>query len=289
LAVLAFVVSGCGNSQTQQTTVKPTDLPVSSVAPSDNSKKLILATTTSVADTGLMEYLKPEFEKDTGYKFDYVAQGSGQALKTAQNGDCDALLVHSPKDETDFVAKGFGVERIPILYNYFVIVGPKDDPAGLLKASSKLTAQDAFKMIAQNKSVFISRNDQSGTNKKELDIWSKSGVKTEGDWYVKSGVGMAQALTMASEKKAYTLSDKGTFLATKDKTDLQIVLGESEDLKNTYSVIAVNSKNNAKINVEGAQEFVKWITSEKTLNLIEGFKKNEYGESLFKNINQKGS
>lgn len=244
------------------------------------NKNLTLATTTSVNDSGLMDYLTPVFEKDTGMKLKVVSQGTGQAIKTGQDGNADVLLIHDKASEEKFVSDGYGVKRIEIAYNYFVIVGPKDDPAGLSK--QKITAADAFKLIEQNKATFISRGDDSGTNKKELKIWKADNITPSGDWYVSAGKGMGDVLTMASEKKAYTLTDKATYLSMKDKLDLQIVVSESEDLLNQYTVIEVNPDKIKTVNKQGADKFVEWITSDKALKMIDEYGKDKYGESLFK-------
>lgn len=244
------------------------------------NKNLTLATTTSVNDSGLMDYLTPEFEKDTGMTLKVVSQGTGQAIKTGQDGNADVLLIHDKTSEEKFVSDGYGVKRIEIAYNYFVIVGPKDDPAGLSK--QKITAAEAFKLIEQNKATFISRGDDSGTNKKELKIWKADSITPSGDWYVSAGKGMGDVLTMASEKKGYTLTDKATYLSMKDKLDLDIVVAESDDLLNQYTVIEVNPDKIKTVNKEGADKFVEWITSDKALKMIDEFGKDKYGENLFK-------
>ncbi|HEX2945493.1 MAG TPA: substrate-binding domain-containing protein [Clostridia bacterium] len=243
------------------------------------NKNLTLATTTSVNDSGLMDYLKPVFEKDTGMTLKIISQGTGQAVKTGEDGNADVLLIHDKKSEEKFVSEGYGLKRIELAYNYFVIVGPKDDPAGLL--SQKYTAADAFKKISDTQSTFISRGDDSGTNKKELAIWKADNITPAGNWYVSAGKGMGAVLTMASEKKAYTLTDKATFLSMKDKLDLQIVVDASPDLKNQYTIIEVNPAKHTAINKGGADRFVKWMTSDKALSMINEYGKDKYGENLF--------
>lgn len=242
---------------------------------------LTLATTTSVNDSGLLGYLKPVFEKDTGITLNVIAQGTGQAIKTGENGDADVLLVHDKKSEEKFISGGFGVKRIELMYNYFVIVGPKDDPAGLKSMADK-NAAAALKQVMDKKAVFVSRGDDSGTNKKELALWTTAGVKPQGDWYVSAGKGMGEVLSMASEKKAYTLTDKATYLSMKDKLDLDILLEDSKDLFNQYTIMAVNPEKNKGVNNEGANEFIKWMTSKKALDLIGEYGQKEYGVSLFK-------
>ena len=247
------------------------------------NKTVTLATTTSVNDSGLMDYLRPVFEKDTGLNLKVISQGTGQAVKTGEDGNADVLLIHDKKSEEKFVAEGFGLKRIEIAYNSFIIVGPKNDPVGILKdPSQKYDAAKAFKKIAETKSTFISRGDDSGTNKKELNIWKALNIKPARDWYVSAGTGMGAVLSMASEKKAYTLTDKATYLSMKDKLDLQIVVNGSKDLLNQYTVIEVNPEKHKGINRKGADEFVKWITSDKALKMIDDYGKDKYGESLFK-------
>jgi tungstate transport system substrate-binding protein len=243
-------------------------------------KNLTLATTTSVNDSGLMDYLKPVFEKATGMNLKIISQGTGQAVKTGQDGNADVLLIHDKASEEKFVSDGYGLKRIELAYNYFVIVGPKDDPAGL--AQQKYTAAEAFKKIAESKSTFVSRGDDSGTNKKELKIWKEDGIKPEGDWYNSAGKGMGAVLSMADEKKAYTLTDKATYLSMKDKLDLKIMVDATADLLNQYTIIEVNPDKHKDINKAGADKFVKWMTSDKALKMIDEYGKDKYGEGLFK-------
>jgi tungstate transport system substrate-binding protein len=242
-------------------------------------KNLTLATTTSVNDSGLMDYLKPVLEKDTGMNLKIISQGTGQAVKTGQDGNADVLLIHDKASEEKFVSEGYGLKRIELAYNYFVVVGPKDDPAGI--ASQKLTAAEAFKKIAESKSTFVSRGDDSGTNKKELNIWKGLNIKPEGDWYVSAGKGMGAVLSMADEKNAYTLTDKATYLSMKDKLGLQIVVDAASDLKNQYTIIEVNPDKLKDINKAGADKFVEWMTSDKALKMINEYGKDKYGEGLF--------
>jgi tungstate transport system substrate-binding protein len=242
--------------------------------------EVILATTTSVNDSGLLEYLKPLFEKDTGLTLKVIAQGSGQAMKTGENGDADVLFVHSKSAEEEFVTNGHGVKRIELMYNYFTIAGPADDPAGI-KGIADGNAAAAFKKIMEKKSSFISRGDDSGTHKKELTIWKAAGIEPSGDWYISAGKGMGDVLMMADEKKAYTLTDKATFLSMKDKLSLEILLENAKDLFNQYTLIQVNPAKHANVNKRGAESFIKWMTKEDTLKKINEFGKDKYGEPLF--------
>lgn len=246
------------------------------------NKNITLATTTSVNDSGLLDYLRPELEKDTGLNVKIVAQGTGQAIKTGEAGDADVLFIHDKKSEEKFVSDGNGLKRIEVMYNYFVVVGPKDDPAGILKEpADKINAASAFKLIQDTKSNFVSRGDDSGTNKKELSIWKSIGATPSGDWYISAGKGMGQVLSMADEKKAYTLTDKATYLSMRDKLELQVVVNAAQDLFNQYTVIKVNPAKHKSINKDGADRFVKWITSEKALKMINEYGKDKYGEGLF--------
>ena len=244
-------------------------------------KAVTLATTTSVNDSGLMDYLKPVFEKDTGISLKVIAQGTGQAIKTGENGDADVLFIHDKKSEEKFVADGNGLKRIEIAYNYFIIVGPKDDPAGV-KGISEKNASSALKQIMDKGARFVSRGDDSGTNKKEINLWKAANVTPKGDWYVSAGKGMGEVLSMASEMKAYTLTDKATFLSMKDKLDLEILLEDSKDLLNQYTVIAVNPDKHEGVNKKSAEAFIKWITSDNALKMIDEFGRDKFGESLFK-------
>lgn len=249
-------------------------------AAKDNTP-LTLATTTSVNDSGLLAALQPVFEKDTGITLKIIAQGTGQAIKTAQDGNADVLLVHDRKSEEKFIADGYGVKRIELMYNYFVLVGPADDPAGVRSLTEK-NAAAALKQIMDSKQFFVSRGDNSGTHKKENSLWKAAQAEPSGDWYISAGKGMGDTLTMAGEKKAYTLTDKATYLSMKDKLELSIVLEDAKDLMNQYTVIAVNKDKHPGINHKGADKFIQWITSKKALELIDQYGKDKYGENLFK-------
>lgn len=238
-----------------------------------------ISTTTSVNDSGLLPYLQPYFEKATGYQWEITSAGTGAAIKKGETGDADALLVHAKASEEEFINAGYGVERIPFMYNYFVIVGPANDPAGIKDCA---TAADAFKKIAESGSTFVSRGDDSGTNKKELQIWEAAGITPEGqEWYVNAGAGMGATLTQAAERQGYTLSDKGTFLSNDAKNSLVILLGESDDMKNTYSMIAISPEKWPDTNAAGAQAFIDWMLSDEASELIANYGVAEYGEPLF--------
>ncbi len=242
-----------------------------------DSNELILATTTSTQDTGLLDVLVPRFEKQTGYDVKTIAVGSGQALRLGEEGEADVILAHSPKAEDEFVAAGFGIERQVVMHNDFIIVGPADDPAGVRGASS---AREAFARIADAGALFLSRGDQSGTNAKELGFW-EMGSKPAGSWYQETGQGMGATLTVASEKGAYTLSDRGTYLAQRDNLELGLLLEGDPDLFNVYHVIVVNPEKHANVNFEGARAFARFITSAETQELIRTFGVDKYGQPLF--------
>lgn len=238
-----------------------------------------ISTTTSVNDSGLLPYLQPYFEKATGYQWEVTSAGTGAAIKKGETGDADALLVHAKASEEEFIDAGYGVERVPFMYNYFVIVGPADDPAGIADCE---TAADAFKKIAESDAVFVSRGDDSGTNKKELQIWESAGVDPSGeDWYINAGAGMGATLTQAAERQGYTISDKATYLSSDAKDDLALLLGESEDMKNTYSMIAINPEKWPDTNIDGANAFIEWMTGDEAAELIAKYGVDEYGEQLF--------
>lgn len=239
------------------------------------------STTTSVNDSGLMSYLEPLFEADTGYDLQITSNGTGAAIALGESGDSDVLLVHAKASEEAFIEAGYGIKRIPFMYNYFVIVGQASDPAGITASPD---AADAFKKIAGAKSEFISRGDDSGTHKAELKIWKAAGITPDAasdKWYVSAGKGMGDCLTMANEKQAYVMTDKATFLSMKANLNLSIVLKAGDDLKNTYSLIACNPDKNTGLNTEGAQAFIDWMTKQETLDKIAAFGTTEYGEGLF--------
>lgn len=238
--------------------------------------RIKLGTTTSVQDTGLLDKLLPEFEKETGLKVDVIAVGSGKAFKLGESGDVDVILVHDKNGEIKFVNAGYGVNRKGIMHNDFIILGPKKDPASVKKAK---TALDAFKTIYKNKALFISRGDDSGTNRKEKQLWSELKIKPEGEWYREAGQGMSAVIFMADNQKAYTLSDRGTYLAVKDKIDLNLLYQGDPKLKNYYSVIVINPKKNKNVKYNDAMKFAKFLTSKKAQEIIKNFKKS--GQQMF--------
>jgi tungstate transport system substrate-binding protein len=242
-------------------------------------KAVILATTTSTQDSGLLDVLIPMFEKKTGYFVKTIAVGSGQAMAMGSKGEADVLLVHSPAAEKKFMADGNGVERRFVMHNDFIIVGPPNDPA---KIKGMKKASDAFKKLAASGSIFTSRGDNSGTNAKEKEIWKAAGVKYEGEkWYQQTGLGMGQTLNVAAEKKTYTLADRGTYLALKKNLGLDILVEGDGILLNIYHVIEVNPKKWPKANFAGGKTFGDFMVSKETQAIIKTFGVDKYGSPLF--------
>ncbi len=275
--VLAFASCGAQTENTG-TTAAPTESADTTVATPENPV-IRMSTTTSVNDSGLLPYLLPVFEKETGYKVEVASAGTGAAIQSAIDGNADLLLVHAKASEEEFIDGGYGVERLPFMYNFFVIVGPADDPAGIRDCEN---AADAFEKIRESGSTFISRGDESGTHKAELKIWGDNVPDSANDsWYVSAGQGMGACLTMANEQGAYCLTDKATFLSMADGLDIEIVLSEGEDMKNTYSLIACNPDALEGINTEGANALIDWMLSDEASELIAKYGVEEYGQSLF--------
>jgi tungstate transport system substrate-binding protein len=242
-------------------------------------KNLILATTTSTQDSGLLDVLIPVFEKKTGYFVKTIAVGSGQAMAMGQKGEADVLLVHSPDAEKKFMAEGSGVNRLIVMHNDFIIIGPAADPAAIKGATSTV---EAFKKIAAAGSLFLSRGDNSGTHAKEQGIWKAAGIKPEGQkWYQQTGLGMGQTLNVAAEKKGYTIADRGTWLSMQAKLGLPILKEGDPILLNVYHVIGVNPAKWPKVNVDGAKAFSDFMLSAETQGIIKTFGVEKYGGALF--------
>ncbi len=258
----------------------PTSAPAAApTAPARETGTLLMATTTSTRDTGLLDYLLPLFTQETGIPVNYVAVGSGQALQLGKDGNVDILLVHSPAAEKTFMDGQDGIRREDVMYNDFVIVGPAADPA---KISGMKSAVDAFKAIAAAQAPFVSRGDQSGTNTKELAIWKSASLTPAGDWYINAGQGMGAVLTMSDEKNAYTLSDRATFLTQSQKgLQLKILVEGDKTLLNPYGVIAVNPNKNPKIQNDLANKFIDWLISAPVMQQVADFKKDVFGAPLF--------
>jgi len=244
-----------------------------------DKKTIILATTTSTQDSGLLDILIPIFEKNKGYFVKTIAVGSGQAMAMGQKGEADVLLVHSPATEKKFVTEGYGINRRFIMHNHFIIVGPPEDPA---KIKGIKLASDAFKKIALHKTLFISRGDNSGTHIKERDIWKAAGINPEKErWYQQTGLGMGQTLSVTAEKRGYSLTDRGTHLALRKNLGLDILVEGDAILINPYHVIEINSARWPKVNEAGAKAFADFLVSKETQGIIKTFGVKKFGSPLF--------
>lgn len=286
--VLSFaLLVGCNNETNNSKNDNDTNIEENVDDTKDEKKdetkeegSIILSTTTSTQDSGLLDFLLPKFEEETGIKVKVVAVGTGKALEMGKNGEADILLVHAKSSEEEFVSEGHGTERKDVMYNDFVLVGPKNDPLKLKENSSKDIAA-SLKTISDTKTPFVSRGDDSGTHKKELGIWEEAGITPDPEWYIESGSGMSDTLKIASEKGAYTLSDRATFLSLKDTLDSDILVEGDDKLFNQYGIIPVDPEKNEQINEAGAKTFMDWLLSDETQELISEFGKEEYGQSLF--------
>ena len=269
LVTMAVVISGCTTS--------------SSAVPMPPQERLRVATTTSLYDTGLWGYLEPMFEEEYGVELDVMSAGTGKAIELGRRGDVHIIAVHSKSREEAFIAEGYGIERVPFAYNYFIIVGPESDPAGV----KGMSPGDAFKKLMDTGSgSFVSRGDDSGTHGKEKAIWKGAGyeyetVQSAGAWYIEAGSGMGPTLMMASEKQAYTLTDMGTFLAYKGKLELVPIVDKGDILLNVYSAIAVNPESVPTTNIKMADNLISFITSVEIQELIGDYGVEEYGMRLF--------
>ncbi|MBT2738169.1 substrate-binding domain-containing protein [Bacillus sp. ISL-7] len=273
LALMLLILAACGNSETNDSAEK-----VKKTEPKAAPTEMILATTTSTQDSGLLDVLIPLFEKENNVKVKTIAVGTGQALEMGTKGEADVLLVHAPAAEKAVVDAGDAINYKRVMYNDFILVGPKENPAGV--SGDDINA--AFKKLSDSKATFVSRGDDSGTHKKELGIWAAASIKPAGEWYVSTGQGMGQTLQVAAEKKGYVLTDRATWLAQEKNLDtLQIVVEGGNDLMNIYHVMQVNPEKHDKINSKDAEKFVEFMVDAKTQDVIEEFGKKEYGQSLF--------
>jgi len=238
--------------------------------------RLILATTTSTENSGLLDELIPPFEEKFDIRVDVVSVGTGKAISLAENGDVDIILVHAREAENAFVEAGYRVNRRDVMYNDFIILGPTADPAGV---NGMEDAAAAFTKIAEASSNFVSRGDDSGTNKKELSLWSTAGIEPSGSWYIETGQGMGASLNVANEKQAYILADRGTYLAYKADLDLEILVEGDPELFNPYGIIPVNPAMHTHVNYQMAMAFVGYITSQQGQKIINEY--TAYGEVLF--------
>lgn len=251
-------------------------LPLLSVTTAVAGESLRLATTTSTENSGLLAELLPPFEQANDCRVDVIAVGTGKAIKLAENGDVDVVMVHARSKEDKFVAEGFGVDRRDVMYNDFVILGPANDPAGI---KGMVDVAVAMGKIAAAKTTFVSRGDDSGTHSREKQLWKAAGIVPGGDWYLEAGRGMGEVIVMAGERQGYTLSDRGTYLAFRDKTELQVVGEGDKRLFNPYGVIMVNSQKHPHVKVELTQKFLDYLTSDQAKALITGYRRG--GEQLF--------
>ena len=303
--LLAGAMTGCGNKEAEapeETSTEaetPAETPAESEAeapegateaepeadeaestPAEKKGVLMMATTTSTADTGLLDYLAPIFLEETGWELQWNAVGTGEALKMGENGDVNIVLVHAKASEEEFVANGFGVERFQVMYNDFIVVGPTEPIAH----TDDIEA--TFKTIQEEQLTFVSRGDDSGTDKKEKGIWTKLELdQTQNPNYLESGQGMGATITMADEKGAYCLTDRGTWLKMKNDADvelqLDVVCEGASDLLNQYGIIAVNPEKYPEVNNEAANTMIEWICSEEVQELIGNYGVEQYGEALF--------
>lgn len=244
----------------------------------NNDNALLLVTTTSVYDSGLLNHLLPKFTKETGIEVKPIAVGTGEAIKMAQRGDADIIIVHAPEKEKEMIKKGYALSRKSFMYNYFVIVGPKNDPA---KINGSKSAKEAFRKIKNKKQLFVSRADNSGTHIRELKLWKTAGVRLDDENYVKTGQGMGATLQIANNNDGYALTDRATYSALQPRLKyLKALVSKKEEMKNVYSVVGLNP---GKIDFsnEKARKFSTWLLSKNTRQLIEGFGKKQYGQSLF--------
>lgn len=254
-------------------------LTAATVFAAPKQKNIILATTTSTQDSGLLDTLIPIFEKDTGYFVKTIAVGSGQAMKMGEKGEADVMLVHSPEAEKKFVAGGYGINRRLVMHNDFIIVGPGTDPA---KVKNVKSSAEAMKLIAGANALFLSRGDNSGTHAKEKSLWKQADVNPVGQkWFQETGLGMGQTLNVAAEKKGYTLADRGTYLALRKNLGMDILVEGDAALLNIYHVIEVNGAKWPKANAEGAKAFADFMVSKKAQDIIKTFGVDKFGSPLF--------
>jgi tungstate transport system substrate-binding protein len=239
----------------------------SASAGSDNTIRL--ATTTSTDNSGLLNDLLPEFTANTGYQVHVIAAGTGKALRMGRDGDVDVVFVHARAAEDEFVTQGYGEKRYGVMYNDFILVGPPADPAGIAKSKD---ASTALRLLARHQANFVSRGDDSGTHKKELGLWIKAGIKPHGQWYREAGQGMGKVLQIASEMDAYTLTDRGTWLAYEQRSPLKIHFEGDPLLFNPYGIIAVNPQRYPDINHQGAQALIRWLISPEGQERINNFR-----------------
>lgn len=272
LMILFFFLAGCGSQEKEVQNAEP------QVGSENVNNSVILATTTSTQDSGLLDVLVPMFEEKSGYMVKTIAVGTGKALSMGENGEADVLLVHAPDAEKVLVDNGAAVNRQLVMHNDFVIVGPKEDSAGL---KGMKDAAAAFKKVFDAEALFISRGDDSGTHKKEKKFWQSQSLSPEGSWYQETGQGMGQTIRVASEKGGYTLTDRATYLALKDEIELEILVEGDESLKNIYHVMQVNPDKFEMVNGDAAKEFVDFMIEQETQETIKTYGVDKFGQPLF--------
>lgn len=276
MAAILVVFSGCSGNQEKPATEQAGE---QQATENTNVKKdFVLATTTSTQDSGLLDVLVPMFEEQTGFMVKTIAVGTGKALEMGQNGEADVLLVHAPESEQPLVDSGVVTNYQLVMHNDFIVVGPKEDPAGIKGLTSTV---EAFKKIAEDNSLFVSRGDDSGTHKKELGLWKNAEIEPSGKWYQETGQGMGATLKVASEKDGYSLTDRATYLALKHELNLDIILEGEESLLNIYHVMQVNPEKFENINGDAAKAFVDFMVAPETQKVIGEFGVEEFGEPLF--------
>ncbi len=268
LGALALAFAACGDDEPAAGGAATT---------AEVSAPVILATTTSTQDSGLLDVLIPAFERESGMTVKTVAVGSGQAIEMGTRGEADVVLAHSPAAEEEMMAAGKGVSRRVVMHNDFIVVGPEADPARI-KGS---TAQAALKRIALAKEPFISRGDDSGTHALELKLWEAAGIEPKGSWYQETGQGMGATLQVANDKEGYTLADRGTYLSNEAAEELALLVEGDKALLNVYHVIDIPKDNGARVNAAGGKAFADWVVSPAAQGMIETFGVEEYGEALF--------
>lgn len=273
----SLLLSGCsgntkGNNSNNNTAANE---------PTKAQESIILSTTTSTQDSGLLDYILPKFEEKEGIEVKVVAVGTGKALQMGKDGEADVLLVHAKPDEEKFVEEGHGTVRHDVMYNDFILLGPESDPAGIAKNAGKDMGQ-ALKLISESGQTFVSRGDDSGTDKKEKSIWKEKNIDLSKEaWYMQTGQGMGDTLKVADEKQGYTIADRSTYIKMQKDLGLKIVCEGDESLLNQYGVIPVNPEKNDKINAEGAEKFVNWIISDEIQELIESYKIEGFEDQVF--------
>jgi len=272
MVILMLLAVGCANNSTEN---PEADTPKEHAAPANPD--VILATTTSTQDSGLLDVIIPVFESNTGYKIKPIAVGSGQAIAMGEKGEADVLLTHAPDAEKEIVDAGAVISRRLVMHNDFIIIGPAEDPAQI--KGKKIN--ETLPAIAETENVFISRGDDSGTDKLEKKLWKQAGIEPSGTWYQETGAGMGQTLAVANEKKGYTITDRATYLAQKDNLSLEILVEGDAKLLNIYHVMEVNPENFDKVNHEGAKAFADFLLSDEGQSIISEFGKDKFGQALF--------